>query len=55
MLKPIAVVGGLFAFVTVLATVGSLPVAAIILAPLVLGGLLYYRGRDNQGKSPPRF
>jgi serine/threonine protein kinase len=55
MLKPIAIVGGLFAFVTIVAAVGSFPVAALVLAPLILGGLLYHRGRGKQEKGPPRF
>jgi serine/threonine-protein kinase len=55
MLKPITVVGGLFAFVTVVAAVGSFPIAALIMAPLILGGLLYYKGRGGRDQGPPRF
>jgi hypothetical protein len=55
MLKPITVVGGLFAFVTVIAAVSSFPVAALIMAPLILGGLLYYQSRGKKEQGPPRF
>jgi hypothetical protein len=55
MLKPITVIGGLAAFVTIVAAVSSFPIAALLFAPIILGGLLYYKGRGKHEQGPPRY
>jgi serine/threonine-protein kinase len=55
MLKPVTVIVGLTVAVTAIMSTGSFAVAALIIAPVILGGMLYHRVRNREDRGPPRF
>lgn len=55
MLKPVSVIVVLTVAVTVLLSASPLAVSALVLAPLILGGLMYHRARGKRKQGPPKF
>ena len=54
MLKPVTVVASLTVFVTIVLALGP-SVAALVIAPLILGGVLYHKLRNRRHQDPPKF
>jgi serine/threonine-protein kinase len=55
MLVPVTAIVTLTLFVTILLATSSSAVAILVIAPLVLGGMLYHKARNNRRSGPPRF
>jgi serine/threonine protein kinase len=55
MLVPVTVIIVLAVFVTVLLSAGSTTVSALVIGPLILGGLIYHKIRQHRQRGPPRY
>ncbi len=55
MLVPVTVIVVLTVFVTVLLSTSSATVSALVIGPLVLGGMIYHQIRQHRRRGPPRY
>jgi serine/threonine-protein kinase len=55
MLLPVSVIVVLTVSVTILLSSSSTAVSALVIAPLILGGMLYHKIRSHRHRGPPRF
>jgi len=54
-LVPVTVIVVLAVFVTVLLSTSSTTVSALVIGPLILGGMIYHKIRQHRQRGPPRY
>lgn len=54
-LVPVTVIVVLAVFVTVLLSTSSATVSALVIGPLILGGMIYHKIRQHRQRGPPRY
>jgi serine/threonine protein kinase len=54
-LVPVTVIVVLAVFVTVLLSTSSTTVSALVIGPLILGGMIYHKIRQHRQQGPPRY
>jgi len=54
-LMPVTVIVVLAVFVTVLLSTSSTTVSALVIGPLILGGMIYHQIRQHRRRGPPRY
>ena len=55
MLVPVTVIVVLTVFVTVLLSTSSATVSALVVGPLIVGGMIYHQVRQHRRRGPPRY